>query len=182
MDSRYKAISRISGVSDIWQFPKAALRNGELTRLYSKLFSDLTHYVRSGDFILALLRDSKDLDGYAFALGALSHYAADNEGHLIGVNRAVPILYPNLKKKYGDLVTYEESPLAHGPPVPALDAASRIADSRGSFDAYKFFSRPTRIRQGRSLPILPEVDESSQSNVFDSNSFLVSSLSKPVQN
>ena len=78
----------------------------------SKLFSDLTHYVRSGDFILALLRDSKDLDGYAFALGALSHYAADNDGHLIGVNRAVPILYPNLKKKYGDLVTYEESPLA----------------------------------------------------------------------
>ena len=48
----------------------------------NKLFSDLTHYVRSGDFILALLRDSKDLDGYAFALGALSHYAADNDGHL----------------------------------------------------------------------------------------------------
>ena len=56
----------------------------------SHFFSDLTHYVRSGDFILALLRDSKDLDGYAFALGALSHYAADNDGHLIGVNRAVP--------------------------------------------------------------------------------------------
>ena len=79
----------------------------------SHFFSDLTHYVRSGDFILALLRDSKDLDGYAFALGALSHYAADNDGHLIGVNRAVPILYPKLKKKYGDLVTYEENPLAH---------------------------------------------------------------------
>ena len=42
----------------------------------SPFFSDLTHYVRSGDFILALLRDAKDLDGYAFALGALSHYAA----------------------------------------------------------------------------------------------------------
>ncbi|MGB8456797.1 MAG: zinc dependent phospholipase C family protein, partial [Candidatus Acidiferrum sp.] len=41
----------------------------------SKFFSNLTHYVRSGDFILALLRDSKDIDGYAFALGALSHYA-----------------------------------------------------------------------------------------------------------
>ena len=35
----------------------------------SHFFSDLTHYVRSGDFVLALLRDSKDLDGYAFALG-----------------------------------------------------------------------------------------------------------------
>src|ERR1700733_11897384 len=79
----------------------------------SHFFSDLTHYVRSGDFILALLRDAKDIDGYAFALGALSNYAATNDGHEIGVNRAVPILYPALKKKYGDLITYEENPLAH---------------------------------------------------------------------
>jgi hypothetical protein len=79
----------------------------------SHFFSDLTHYVRSGDFILALLRDSKDMNGYAFALGALSHYAADNDGHGIGTNRAVPLLYPELKKKYGQVVTYEDSPLAH---------------------------------------------------------------------
>ena len=79
----------------------------------SKFFSDLTHYVRSGDFVLALLRDAKNLDDYAFALGALSHYAADNDGHLIGVNRAVPLLYPKMKTKYGDVVTYEENPLAH---------------------------------------------------------------------
>src|SRR5579862_2330621 len=79
----------------------------------NKLFSDLTHYVRSGDFVLALLRDSKDLDGYAFALGALSHYAADNEGHSIGVNRSVPLLYPKMDHKYGDVVTYEENPLDH---------------------------------------------------------------------
>ena len=65
----------------------------------SHFFSDLTHYVRSGDFILALLRDAKDLDGYAFALGALSHYAADNEGHLMAVNRSVPLLYPKLEKE-----------------------------------------------------------------------------------
>ena len=71
----------------------------------SHFFSNLTHYVRSGDFVLALLRDAKDLDGYAFALGALSHYAADNNGHLIGVNRAVPILYPKLHKKYGGLTS-----------------------------------------------------------------------------
>src|SRR6202034_3769575 len=76
-------------------------------------FSDLTHYIRSGDFVLALLRDSRDLDGYAFALGALAHYAADTEGHPIGTNRAVPILYPKLKKKYGDSVTYEQDKLAH---------------------------------------------------------------------
>jgi Zinc dependent phospholipase C len=79
----------------------------------SHFFSDLTHYVRSGDFILALLRDANDLNGYAFALGALSHYAADNQGHSIGTNRAVPILYPELKKKYGPVVTYEDNPLAH---------------------------------------------------------------------
>jgi hypothetical protein len=79
----------------------------------NKFVSDLTHYVRSGDFILALLRDSNDVNGYAFALGALSHYAADKDGHAIGVNRAVPVLYPKLKKKYGNWVTYEEDPLAH---------------------------------------------------------------------
>ncbi len=76
-------------------------------------FSDLTHYVRSGDFVLALLRDAQDVYEYSFALGAMGHYAADNNGHRIGVNRAVPILYPKLKKKYGDSVTYEEDKLAH---------------------------------------------------------------------
>ena len=79
----------------------------------SFFFSDLTHYVRSGDFDLALLRDSKDLDGYAFAIGALAHYAADNDGHKIGTNRAVPELYPKLHKKFGASVTYEDDPLAH---------------------------------------------------------------------
>lgn len=79
----------------------------------SPLFSDLTHYVRSADFILALLRDAQDPNEYAFALGAMAHYAADNNGHKIGTNRAVPILYPNLKKKYGDSVSYEEDKLAH---------------------------------------------------------------------
>src|SRR5580658_5993673 len=62
----------------------------------SRLFSDLVHYVRSGDFVLALLRDSRDIHEYAFALGAVAHYSADNDGHRIAVNRAVPILYPKL--------------------------------------------------------------------------------------
>ena len=39
----------------------------------SPFFSDLTHYIRSGDFIQALLRDAKDINEYAFALGALAH-------------------------------------------------------------------------------------------------------------
>jgi Zinc dependent phospholipase C len=79
----------------------------------SIFFSDLTHYVRSGDFIQIMLRDSKDINEYAFALGALAHYAADNDGHRLGTNRAVPILYPKLRKKHGDFVTYEDDPLAH---------------------------------------------------------------------
>jgi len=79
----------------------------------SHLFSDLTHYVRSGDFVQALLRGAKDPDEYGFALGALAHYAADNDGHRIATNRAVPLLYPWLQKKYGDTVSYEQNPLAH---------------------------------------------------------------------
>jgi hypothetical protein len=79
----------------------------------SHFFSDLTHYVRSGDFVQALLRDSKDLDEYAFAVGALAHYASDNDGHRLATNRAVPLLYPRLRKKYGDNVTYEQDRLAH---------------------------------------------------------------------
>ena len=79
----------------------------------NQLFSDLTHYVRSGDFVQALLRDATEPDEYGFALGALAHYAADNDGHRMATNRAVPLLYPNLKKKYGDTVSYEQNPLAH---------------------------------------------------------------------
>ncbi len=76
-------------------------------------FSDLTHYVRSGDFVLALIEESRDLNEYAFALGALAHYAADASGHPIATNHAVAMLYPKLAKKYGPVVTYEENPSAH---------------------------------------------------------------------
>ena len=79
----------------------------------SKFFSDLTHYVRSGDFIVALIRESQDLNEYAFALGAMAHYAADNQGHPIGVNRAVPIIYPKLARKFGRVMTYEDDPKSH---------------------------------------------------------------------
>jgi hypothetical protein len=79
----------------------------------SKFFSDLAHYTRSGDFILALLREAHDLNEYAFALGTLAHYAADNLGHPIAINRTVPMVYPKLQKKYGPVVTYEDDPKAH---------------------------------------------------------------------
>jgi len=79
----------------------------------NKFFSDLTHYVRSGDFVLALIEESRDLNEYAFALGALSHYATDTSGHALATNRAVAIMYPGLAKKYGPVVTYQEKPSAH---------------------------------------------------------------------
>src|SRR5260370_31344174 len=79
----------------------------------SRFFSDLTHYVRSGDFVLALIEESKNLNEYAFALGVLSHYAADTSGHQLATNRAVAIMYPGLAKKYGPVVTYEDKPSAH---------------------------------------------------------------------
>ena len=79
----------------------------------SKFFSDLTHYVRSGDFVEALIRDSQDLNEYAFAIGALCHYCADNDGHPIATNASVPILYPKLRQQYGNNVTYDENPAAH---------------------------------------------------------------------
>src|SRR5260370_42184105 len=79
----------------------------------SHFFSDLVHYIRTGDFVETLIRDSKDLNEYAFALGVLAHYSADNNGHRIAVNRSVPILYPALHKKYADVATYEDDPTAH---------------------------------------------------------------------
>jgi len=78
----------------------------------SKEFSDLAHYVRSGDFVIELIRESQDPNEYAFALGALSHYAADTEGHP-AVNASVAIEFPKLRKKYGNSVTYAENPAAH---------------------------------------------------------------------
>ena len=79
----------------------------------NRFFSDLAHYVRSGDFVLALIEESRDLNEYAFALGALAHYAADTSGHPLATNLAVAMMYPQLANKYGPAVTYEEKPSAH---------------------------------------------------------------------
>ena len=78
----------------------------------SKEFSDLAHYVRSGDFVRELLLESADVNEYAFALGALAHYTSDVTGHP-AVNQAVAIEYPKLRAKYGKSVTYAEDKTAH---------------------------------------------------------------------
>jgi hypothetical protein len=75
-------------------------------------FSNLVHYVRSGDFVRELLAQSQDANEYAFALGALAHYASDIAGHP-AVNAAVAMQYPKLRAKYGNSVKYAEDHTAH---------------------------------------------------------------------
>ncbi len=104
----------------------------------SKFFSDLTHYVRTGDFIVNLIRDSQDLNEYAFALGALSHYAADNNGHPLAVNTAVPLFYPELGQKFGKAVTYADDPYSHAKTEFAFDVF-QAAKERYAPEAYKDF-------------------------------------------
>ncbi|HCC57045.1 MAG TPA: hypothetical protein DEQ47_07210 [Solibacterales bacterium] len=79
----------------------------------SHQFSDLAHYVRSGSFVMNLLKDAKDVNEFAFALGALAHYAADNQGHPIATNPSVGLLFPKLRQEFGPTVTYEDDPTAH---------------------------------------------------------------------
>jgi hypothetical protein len=79
----------------------------------SHFFTNLLHYTRSGDFVEALVREARDVNEYAFALGALAHYVADTTGHPLGTNRAVPLEYPKLRAKFGDEVTYVEDPAHH---------------------------------------------------------------------
>jgi hypothetical protein len=76
-------------------------------------FSELTHYVRTGDFVANLIRDSRDINELAFALGALSHYVGDSIGHHDAVNPSTALEFPNLEQKYGPVVTYDESPHGH---------------------------------------------------------------------
>lgn len=107
----------------------------------SHFFSDLTHYVRSGDFIEALLHDAAtdhDLNEYAFALGALAHYASDVNGHRIAVNRAVPLLYPSVEKKVGFVATYEDNPGDHLKTEFGFDVLE-VAKERYAPDAYRDF-------------------------------------------
>ncbi len=104
----------------------------------SAFYSDLTHYVRSGDFIANLIRESQDLNEYAFALGALSHYAADNDGHSLATNRSVPLLYPMLRAKFGNSVTYADDPFSHSKTEFGFDVF-QAAKSRYASQAYKDF-------------------------------------------
>ncbi|WP_198172485.1 zinc dependent phospholipase C family protein [Hymenobacter ginkgonis] len=104
----------------------------------SPLFTNLTHYVRSGDFVENLLKEAHDRNEYAFALGALAHYAADIYGHEMGINKSVPLLFPKLAAEYGPVVTYEQDPVAHGRTEFAFDVTQLAAGRYRSADYHNF--------------------------------------------
>jgi len=78
-----------------------------------KFVSNLTHYVRTGDFVVWLFRSARTIDEYAFAIGALSHYLGDSIGHSEAINPATSVEFPNMRRKFGPIVTYGESPHGH---------------------------------------------------------------------
>jgi hypothetical protein len=100
-------------------------------------FSNLVHYVRSGDFVQELLAQSQDANEYAFALGALAHYASDIAGHP-AVNEAVAIQYPKLRAKYGKSVRYAEDHTAHLKTEFGFDMV-QVAKNRYASDQYHDF-------------------------------------------
>src|SRR3954449_9740949 len=67
----------------------------------NSFFSDLTHYVRSGDFVWSLFRNAHNANELAFAIGALTHYLGDSIGHSQATNPAVATTFPKLAAKYG---------------------------------------------------------------------------------
>jgi hypothetical protein len=103
----------------------------------NKDFSNLAHYVRTGDFVLELLIESQNADEYAFALGALSHYVADIDGHP-AVNEAVAIHYPKLRAKYGSSVRYAQDKTAHLKTEFGFDTV-QVAKNRYASDQYHDF-------------------------------------------
>lgn len=103
----------------------------------NKYFSDLVHYVRSGDFVENLISEASDVNEYAFALGALAHYAADTNGHPT-VNEIVSMQFPRLRARYGKVVTYADDPKAHIRAEFGLDV-EEVAKNQFRGDVYHDF-------------------------------------------
>jgi zinc dependent phospholipase C len=103
----------------------------------NKYFSDLVHYVRSGDFVENLIEESTDVNEYAFALGAAAHYVSDTTGHP-AVNQIVALEFPRLERKHGKSVTYADDPKAHIQAEFGLDMV-QVAKNRFTSDTYHDF-------------------------------------------
>ena len=96
----------------------------------SEYFTNLIHYVRTGDFMENLINESQNINEYAFALGAISHYMTDEYGHSIATNIAEPKVYPKVGQKFGDVVTYEQAPIYHSRMEFAFDV---LQTARGNY-------------------------------------------------
>ena len=103
----------------------------------NKQFSNLVHYVRTGDFVHELLLESADVNEYAFALGSLAHYTSDITGHPT-VNQSVAIEFPKLQRKYGKVVTYAQDKTAHIKTEFGFDMA-QVAKNRYASQQYHDF-------------------------------------------
>jgi hypothetical protein len=160
----YSVLSHEANIDALWEagiqpllvrrFPRATAEELQKARAYayggsviqdlgyfpfgSRFFSNLLHYVRTGDFVEAMIREAKDLPEYAFALGALAHYSADNIGHPEAVNRSVALMYPKLRARYGSSVTYADSPTAHVVVEFSFDVV-QVATGRYQSEAYQRF-------------------------------------------
>ena len=104
----------------------------------NKFFSNLLHYTRSGDFVTAMIRDAHDVNELAFALGALAHYVTDTTGHPEAVNRSVPLIFPKLRAKFGDNITYVQAPKQHVITEFSFDIVQTAA-GKYQLDAYRRF-------------------------------------------
>jgi hypothetical protein len=119
----------------------------------SHLFTNLTHYVRSGDFVQALVREARDVNELAFALGALAHYASDNNGHPLATNRVVPLMYPKVRARVGDRALYVDDPARHLMVEFAYDVL-RVAEGDYARETYR-----DRIGFEVSKPVLERAVE-----------------------
>jgi len=143
----------------------------------SRYFSDLTHYVRTGDFVIGLLHESRTANEYAFALGALAHYAADNSGHPM-VNHVVAMEFPTLQKKFGDVVTYADSPKAHIRAEFGFDM-TQVAKNRYTSDRYHDFVG-FEISQGLLERVFPKVYGIKFDDVVDDEDLAIGSFRHAV--
>ncbi|MBW3129538.1 zinc dependent phospholipase C family protein [Hymenobacter profundi] len=127
-----------------WKSAKAYAYGGSIIQdmgyypFGSELFTNLAHYVRSGDFVQNMLNEAHDRNEYAFALGALAHYVADIKGHSEGTNRAMPSVYPKLAAEFGNYITYEQAPIQHTQLEFAFDVV-QLAAGRYRSDKYHDF-------------------------------------------
>lgn len=118
----------------------------------SREFSNLVHYVRSGDFVSELIHESQDANEYAFALGALSHYASDIAGHP-AVNQSVAIAYQKLRAKFGMSIRFAQDKAAYLKTEFGLDTLQVARNRYASLQYHDFcWIKGIEVAIGACLP------------------------------